>query len=85
MQQKLRTPLGEQLLFYKETALLELLLRYRNSVLERKEALLTIWGEDTYYNARSMDVFMSHLRKLLKAAPAIELLTLRGIGYKLLC
>ena len=85
VQQKLQTPLGEQLLSYKETALLELLLRHRNQVLERKEALLAIWGDDTYYNTRSMDVFLSHLRKRLQDVSGVELLTIRGIGYKLVC
>lgn len=85
VQQKLQTSLGEQRLSYKETALLELLLRHRNQVLERKEALLAIWGEDTYYNTRSMDVFVSHLRKRLLDVPEVELLTIRGIGYKLVC
>lgn len=85
VQQKLQTPLGEQLLSYKETALLELLLQYRNQVLDRKQALLTIWGEDTYYNTRSMDVFISHLRKRLQQASGVELITIRGTGYKLVC
>jgi DNA-binding response OmpR family regulator len=85
VQQQLQTPLGVQQVSYKETALLELLLQHRNQVLERKRALLAIWGADTYYNARSMDVFISHLRKLLRADPAVELLTIRGLGYKLLC
>lgn len=85
VRQQLHTPTGMQLLSYKETALLALLLAQRNQVLTRQEALLRIWGDDSYYNARSMDVFISHLRKQLKAVPGVELLTQRGIGYKLVC
>lgn len=56
----------------------------KNDVLERQEALLKIWGDDNYYNTRSMDVFMTHLRKLLKDEPDIQIMNLRSIGYKLI-
>ena len=85
VRQQLHTPTGVQLLSCKETALLALLLEQRNQVLTRQEALLRIWGDDSHYNARSMDVFISHLRKQLKALPGVELLTMRGVGYKLVC
>jgi DNA-binding response OmpR family regulator len=48
-------------LSYKETALLKLLIQHRNTVLPRQVPLMEIWGDDSFYNARSMDVFMSHL------------------------
>ncbi|MGY0034624.1 winged helix-turn-helix domain-containing protein [Pedobacter sp. NJ-S-72] len=57
----------------------------KNDVLERQEALIKIWGDDNYYNTRSMDVFMTHLRKLLKDEPGIQIMNLRSIGYKLIC
>ncbi len=85
VRQQLRTPAGVQPLSYKETALLALLLTQRNRVLARQDALLQIWGDDSYYNARSMDVFISHLRKQLRALPGLELLTVRGVGFKLVC
>ena len=53
----------------KEAQLLTLLVRYKNETLPRSEALNRIWGDDTYYNARSMDVFITKLRKLLKVEP----------------
>jgi DNA-binding response OmpR family regulator len=62
-----------------------LLLKNRNSILEREDALIKIWGEDSFYNGRSMDVFMAHLRKLLKSEPEIQIISLRGVGYKLIC
>ncbi|QNK63498.1 response regulator transcription factor [Pedobacter sp. PAMC26386] len=83
--QQLITPLSTYLLSYKEAALLELLLDRKNEVLERQEVLLKIWKEDTYYNTRSLDVFMAHLRKLLRDDPAVQILSLRGVGYKLFC
>jgi len=83
--QQLNTPVGTYLLSFKEAALLELLLQRKNDVLERQEVLLKIWNEDTYYNTRSLDVFMAHLRKLLKDDPEVQILSLRGVGYKLIC
>ncbi|MEH3115819.1 response regulator transcription factor [Pedobacter terrae] len=83
--QKLKTSTGEHSLSYKETILLELLLKNRNNTLEREQALIKIWGEDSFYNGRSMDVFMAHLRKLLKNEPEIQIMSLRGVGYKLIC
>ncbi|HYK75347.1 MAG TPA: response regulator transcription factor [Daejeonella sp.] len=71
-------------LSHRETALLFLLCNNRN-LLERKKALITLWGDDSFYNARTMDVFITKLRKRLKQDPAIEILNIRGIGYKLMC
>lgn len=80
--QQLKTPIDTYSLSYKETALLEILLAHRNILLERQVPLIKIWGDDNYYNARSMDVFMSHLRKMLKDDPSIQLMSIRGAGYK---
>ncbi|WP_158795472.1 response regulator transcription factor [Pedobacter sp. L105] len=85
VQQKLKTSTGEHSLSFKESALLEMMILRKNDVLERQEALLKIWGDDNYYNTRSMDVFMTHLRKLLKDEPDIQIMNLRSIGYKLIC
>jgi len=85
IQQRLKTSAGEHPLSFKECALLELMLLKKNDVLERQEALLKIWGEDSYYNTRSMDVFMTHIRKILKDEPGVQIMNLRGIGFKLVC
>jgi DNA-binding response OmpR family regulator len=82
-QQRLITPVTSYLLSYKEAALLELLLEHKNEVLERQEILMKIWKEETHYNTRSLDVFMAHLRKLLRDDPALQILSLRGVGYRL--
>jgi DNA-binding response OmpR family regulator len=53
-------------------------------VLTREEALLSIWHDDNYFNGRSMDVFLSKLRKYLKDDPKVEILNVHGKGYKLI-
>ncbi|MFV0484261.1 MAG: response regulator transcription factor [Bacteroidales bacterium] len=67
----------------KESELLKLLCVYQNTVLERNFALKSIWVEDNYFNARSMDVYITKLRKHLKAESAVEIINVHGKGYKL--
>ena len=74
----------QQKLSTKEAELLRLLCLKQNEVLTREEALLAIWHDDNYFNGRSMDVFLSKLRKYLKADPRVEILNVHGRGYKLL-
>jgi len=68
----------------KECELLSLLCAHVNEVLERNYALKTIWVDDNYFNARSMDVYITKLRKLLKDDPIIEIINIHGKGYKLI-
>jgi DNA-binding response OmpR family regulator len=68
----------------KEAELLRLLCLKKNQVLTREEALLSIWHDDNYFNGRSMDVFLSKLRKYLKEDPKVEIINVHGKGYKLL-
>jgi len=74
----------DQKLTSKEAALLELLCASRNQTLDRSEALKKIWFDDSYFNARSMDVYVTKLRKYLKGDPEIEILNVHGIGFKLI-
>ena len=67
----------------KETELLSLLCNNTNQVLERNYALKTIWEDDNYFNARSMDVYITKLRKYFKDEPAVEILNVHGRGFKL--
>jgi len=69
----------------KESELLELLCKQGNGVLERNFALKTIWIDDNYFNARSMDVYITRLRKYFKKDPSVKILNVHGRGYKLLC
>jgi len=68
----------------KESELLKLLCNNKNNVLERNFALKTIWQEDSYFNARSMDVYITKLRKYLKDDSSIQILNIHGKGYKLI-
>ena len=68
----------------KESELLELLCRHGGTILERNFALKTIWTDDNYFNARSMDVYITKLRKYLKKDPSVRILNIHGKGYKLL-
>jgi DNA-binding response OmpR family regulator len=68
----------------KESELLGLLCAHANEILERNYALKMIWGNDNYFNARSMDVYITKLRKLLKEDPTIEIINIHGKGYKLI-
>ena len=68
----------------KESELLHLLAQNGNSILERNYTLKTIWVDDNYFNARSMDVYITKLRKLLKDDPNVGILNVHGKGYKLI-
>lgn len=68
----------------KENELLYLLCKNKNGVLERSYALNAIWGDDNYFNGRSMDVYIAKLRKYLKEDSKVEILNVHGKGFKLL-
>jgi len=67
----------------READLLLMLLQHKNQLLERKIVLVKIWGDDNPYTARSMDVYITRLRKFLKSDPLIEITNTRGLGYTL--
>ena len=74
----------DQKLTTKESELLNLLCANANNVLERNFALKSIWDDDNYFNARSMDVYITKLRKYLKEDSSLEILNIHGKGYKLI-
>jgi DNA-binding response OmpR family regulator len=74
----------EQKLTAKEAELLRYLCVNRNNVLDRNFALRTVWNDDTYFNARSMDVYITKLRKFLKDDPSVQIINIRGKGFKLI-
>jgi DNA-binding response OmpR family regulator len=72
-------------LSYKECQLLLLLLQHKNEVLDRKAALIKLWGDDNFFNTRTMDVYITKLRKKLQNDALVEIVNIRGYGYKLIC
>lgn len=74
---------GHKTLTIKESEVLKLLFLNRDRVLRREEILTRVWGEDDYFMGRSMDVFISKLRKYLKDDPTIEIVNYHGVGFKL--
>jgi DNA-binding response OmpR family regulator len=77
---------GEEFrLSHRETQLLKMLYEHKNVLLERKQVLITLWGDDSFFNTRTMDVFITKLRKHLQLDPSVEIINVRGMGYKLIC
>lgn len=72
-------------LTHREAHLLYHLLMNKNKIMDRSLVLKQLWGDDDFFSTRSMDVFISKLRKKLSRDPSIEILNIRGYGYKLLC
>jgi len=81
--QLLRTPAGERRLTTKESELMRLLCLNRDQVLERAVALNQVWGNDSYFSGRSMDVYIAKLRKYLRDDPHVEIINVHGKGFRL--
>ncbi len=73
------------ILTQRESELLDFLLKNKNKVIKRSVILESLWGEDDYFMGRSLDVFISRLRKYLSEDPAIKIDNIHGIGFKFLC
>ena len=74
----------ETYLTHREAQLLKQLYLHKNDLTDRSVILKELWGNDDFFNARSMDVFITKLRKKLKDDPSIQILNIRGYGYKLI-
>ena len=68
-------------LSHREASLLALLCSNKNQTTNRKDILLNLWGDDSFFNSRNLDVYISKLRDYLKPDPSIEIITIKGIGY----
>ncbi len=75
---------NEKQLTHREAELLKLFCENKNSVLDRQATLQKLWGDDSFFNARSMDVFITKLRKYLKNDSSIQIINVRGVGYKII-
>ena len=65
----------------RETDLLKILCENRNFTVERKEVLMKIWGDDSFFNSRNLDVYITKLRDYLKDDPSVQIMTVKGVGY----
>ncbi|MBA2747079.1 MAG: response regulator transcription factor [Flavisolibacter sp.] len=80
--QTLVHPTENKKLSYRESELLRLLYINRENIVERTEILNTLWGSDSFFNSRNLDVYITKLRGYLKLDPSIEIITIKGIGYR---
>ncbi|WP_276374614.1 response regulator transcription factor [Chryseolinea sp. H1M3-3] len=69
-------------LSHRESTLLQLLSENKNTTVLRKEILIKLWGDDSFFNSRNLDVYITKLRDYLKADKSIEIITIKGIGYQ---
>ena len=72
----------ERKLSYRESELLKLLYLNRDKVIDRKDILNLLWGNDSFFNSRNLDVYITKLRSYLKEDPSLEIITIKGIGYR---
>jgi DNA-binding response OmpR family regulator len=80
--QTLNHPAEQRKLSYRESELLRLLYESRDKIVERSEILTLLWGSDSFFNSRTLDVYITKLRGYLKYDPSIEIITIKGIGYR---
>lgn len=82
---ELRNGSSARKLSHRESLLLQILLENRNSIVQRKEVLMRIWGDDSFFNSRNLDVYVTKLRDYLGADSSIEIVTIKGVGYQFVC
>ncbi|MGN6166134.1 MAG: response regulator transcription factor [Flavisolibacter sp.] len=80
--QTLASPDEQRKLSYRESELLRLLYENREKIVERSEILTLLWGSDSFFNSRNLDVYITKLRNYLKNDPSVEIITIKGIGYR---
>lgn len=77
----LKSSSDERKLSHREATLLKLMIEHKNTPLLRKEILLHIWGDDSFFNSRNLDVYVTKLRDYLKSDPSVTITTIKGHGY----
>jgi DNA-binding response OmpR family regulator len=68
-------------LSHREAVLLQILAENQNANIDRKTVLMRVWGDDSFFNSRNLDVYITKLRDYLKEDPAVEIITIKGVGY----
>lgn len=72
-------------LSHRETELLAILVENRNFTVSRKEILMRVWGDDSFFNSRNLDVYITRIREYLRQDSSLEIVTLKGVGYLFKC
>jgi DNA-binding response OmpR family regulator len=72
----------ERKLSYRESELLRLLYQNKEAIVERKDILNLLWGSDSFFNSRNLDVYITKLRNYLKQDPSLQIITIKGVGYR---
>ena len=72
----------ERKLSYRESELLKLLYQHRDAIIDRRDILNLLWGNDSFFNSRNLDVYITKLRGFLKEDHSLEIITIKGIGYR---
>ena len=80
--QVLQSGTEERKLSYRESELLKYLYRHRDQTIDRRDLLNHIWGNDSFFNSRNLDVYIAKIRGYLKDDPSIEIITFKGVGYR---
>ena len=72
----------ERKLSYRESELLKVLYENRSTIIDRKDILNLLWGNESFFNSRNLDVYITKLRSYLKEDPSLEIITIKGVGYR---
>jgi DNA-binding response OmpR family regulator len=72
----------ERKLSFRESELLKMLYQNRSTIIDRKDILNLLWGNDSFFNSRNLDVYITKLRSYLKEDPSLEIITIKGVGYR---
>jgi DNA-binding response OmpR family regulator len=80
--QTLNHPSEQRKLSYRESELLKILYLNKEQIVERRDILNLLWGSDSFFNSRNLDVYITKLRNYLKLDPSLEIITIKGVGYR---
>ncbi len=69
-------------LSHREAMLLLVLAENKNVIVQRKDVLMRVWGDDSFFNSRNLDVYITKLREYLREDPGVEIVTIKGVGYR---
>ena len=74
-----------KVLLKEKILLLKIFVKHQGETIDRKQILLDVWGDDSFFNSRNLDVYIKKLRDFLKEDEAVKIITLKGVGYRFIC